>query len=414
MLAALRRVGRLLPSTTLSPAHTPCPAHTLSPAHTRSYAESRTALRKLAKRRELDAVMSRTKAVFKTYKPITPGIRHLRRPLNPHLWQGRPVLQLTIAKRKSGGRNARGRITVRHRGGGHRQRIRTLDFKREQPGIHDVVRIEYDPGRSAHIALLKNRDPAAEGTNKWSYIVAPEGIRAGDQVQSFRQGIPDGFVPGLDVSKLNSPAAAALDADADADSDSFLAGSAEAIQRDLEQSSSQSLALGLLRTLTLKPGNVLQLRLIPIGTVIHNISLVPTGPGVLVRSAGASGQVVGHEASRYTHVRLQSGEVRKILQDCCATIGRVSNPLWKNRNLGKAGRNRWLGRRPSVRGVAMNANDHPHGGGRGKSKSNKHPVSIWGWGAKGTRTRKPGPKGPKNSNKMVVRERPRGKAKRSN
>jgi ribosomal protein L2 len=272
-----------------------------------------------------------------------------------------------------------------------------------------------------------NRDPKAEGVKKWSYIVAPEGIRAGDQLQSFRQGIPDGFVPGLDVSKLNGTIEQAAQQD-----DTAVAGSAEAMQAQFEKSSSQSLALGLLRTLTLKPGNVLQLRLIPIGTVVHCISLVPTGPGILVRSAGASAQVVGHEATRYTHVRLQSGEVRKVLQDCCATIGRVSNPLWKNRNLGKAGRARWLGRRPTVRGVAMNAyvfsshfihsainaiycsNDHPHGGGRGKSKSNKHPVSIWGWGAKGTRTRKPGPKGPKNSNKMVIRERPRGKATRSN
>ncbi|KAJ7169759.1 mitochondrial ribosomal protein subunit L2 [Mycena filopes] len=352
----------------------------------RAYATSKTALRKLAKKRELDEVMSRTQAVFKHYKPVSPGLRHLRRPLNPHIWEGRPVLQLTIPKRKSGGRNSHGRITVRHRGGGHKQRIRTLDFKRNEPGVHDVVRIEYDPGRSAHIALLKNRDPNAEGVKKWSYIVAPEGIRAGDEVQSFRQGIPEGFIPGLDVEKLNG----------------------------LEQSSSQSLALGLLRALTLKPGNVLRLRLIPIGTVIHNIALVPTGPGILVRSAGSAAQVVGHEASKYTHVRLQSGEVRKVLQDCCATVGRVSNPLWKNRSLGKAGRSRWLGRRPSVRGVAMNANDHPHGGGRGKSKSDKHPVSIWGWGARGTRTRKPGPKGPKNSNKMVIRERPRGKAKRSN
>ncbi|KAJ7092598.1 mitochondrial ribosomal protein subunit L2 [Mycena epipterygia] len=385
------------------------------PAHVRGYAESRHALRKLAKKRELDEVMSRTQAIFKTYKPVSPGIRHLRRPLNPHLWAGRPVMQLTIAKRKSGGRNARGRITVRHRGGGHRQRIRTLDFKREEPGVHDVVRIEYDPGRSAHIALIKNRDPHAQGMKKWSYIIAPEGMRAGDEVQSFRQGIPEGFVPGLDISRLNQKVGALEPDFQDQDlDDGVVTGSAEAIQRELERSSSQSLALGLLRTLTLKPGNVLQLRLIPIGTVVHNISLVPTGPGVLVRSAGSSGQVVGQEATRYTHVRLQSGEIRKILQDCCATIGRVSNPLWKNINLGKAGRARWLGRRPSVRGVAMNANDHPHGGGRGKSKSNKHPVSIWGWGAKGTRTRKPGPKGPKNNNKMVVRERPRGKAARSN
>ncbi|KAF8213172.1 ribosomal protein L2 [Mycena galopus ATCC 62051] len=378
MLAALRRGLSSRPL--LAP---PAP-------HVRAYAaESRSAVRKLAKKRELEEAMSRTKAIFKTYKPVSPGIRHLRRPLNPHIWEGRPVLQLTIPKRKSGGRNARGRITVRHRGGGHKQRIRILDFKREEPGIHDVVRIEYDPGRSAHIALLKSRDPNAEGPKKWSYIVAPEGIRAGDEVQSFRQGIPQGFVPGLDIAKLNGM-------QAEEDSDDPL-----------------SLALGLLRTLTLRPGNVLRLRLIPIGTVIHNIALLPTGPGILVRSAGSAAQVVGSDA-RYTHVRLQSGEVRKVLQDCCATIGRVSNPLWKGRNLGKAGRARWLGRRPSVRGVAMNANDHPHGGGRGKSKSDKHPVSIWGWGAKGTRTRKPGPKGPKNSNKMVIRERPRGKAVRSN
>ncbi|KAJ7786184.1 mitochondrial ribosomal protein subunit L2 [Mycena metata] len=363
MLAALRR-GLLGP--------------TAGPS-VRAYATtSKYALRKLAKKRELDEVMSRENAVFKTYKPVSPGLRHLRRPLNPHIWEGRPVLQLTIPKRKSGGRNSHGRITVRHRGGGHKQRIRTLDFKRNEPGVHDVVRIEYDPGRSAHIALLKNRDPNAQGVKKWSYIVAPEGLRAGGEVQSFRQGIPEDML------------------------------------QQLEQSSSQSLALGLLRALTLKPGNVLRLRLIPIGTVIHNIALLPTGPGILVRSAGSAAQVVGHEASKYTHVRLQSGEVRKVLQDCCATVGRVSNPLWKNRSLGKAGRARWLGRRPSVRGVAMNANDHPHGGGRGKSKSDKHPVSIWGWGARGTRTRKPGPKGPKNSNKMVVRERPRGKAKRSN
>ncbi|KAJ6604528.1 translation protein SH3-like domain-containing protein [Mycena vulgaris] len=401
MLAALRRgAERLLQTPTLP--------------HVRSYAESRHAIRKLAKKRELDEVMSRTQAAFKTYKPVSPGIRHLRRPLNPHLWAGRPVLQLTIAKRKTGGRNARGRITVRHRGGGHRQRIRTLDFKRDEPGVHDVVRIEYDPGRSAHIALLKSRDPLAQGMKKWSYIVAPEGIRAGDEVQSFRQGIPEGFVPGLDISKINGRVGGLEAVPEEAEEFDEDIDEAERMQRELEKTSSQSLALGLLRTLTLKPGNVLKLRLIPIGTVVHNVCLVPTGPGVLVRSAGSSAQVVGHEATRYTHVRLQSGEVRKILQDCCATIGRVSNPLWKNRNLGKAGRSRWLGRRPSVRGVAMNANDHPHGGGRGKSKSDKHPVSIWGWGAKGTRTRKPGPKGPKNSNKMVVRERPRGKAKRSN
>jgi ribosomal protein L2 len=289
----------------------------------------------------MDAALTRTAAIFKTYKPVSPGIRHLRRPLNPHIYEGRPVRLLTIAKRKSGGRNAHGHITVRHRGGGHRQRIRTIDFTRQEPGVHDVVRIEYDPGRSAHIALVRNRDTKVEGMKKWSYIIATEGMRAGDEVQSFRQGIPDGFVPASkDVSK-----------------EERLQGSQEEGDGiDSVESSAQSLAIGILRTMTLKPGNVLPLRLIPPGTVIHNVALSPKGPGILVRSAGSFGQVIAHEDSgRYTQVRLQSGEVRKVLQDCCATIGKVSNPLWKSRHLGKAGRSRWLGWRPSVRGVAMNA-----------------------------------------------------------
>ncbi|KAF9528109.1 translation protein SH3-like domain-containing protein [Crepidotus variabilis] len=369
------------------------PAQTYLP--TRTYASE---IWKNVKKSELKDALVRTTELYKTYKPVSPGIRHLRRPLNPHIFPGRPLRFLTVAKRKNGGRNHSGKITVRHQGGGHRQRIRVIDFMRENPGIHDVVRIEYDPGRSAHIALLHNRDPAAVGSAKWSYIIATEGMRAGDQVQSFRQGIPDDFVPGFKGS---------MDSKKKPNSRSN-----QTNQEDTEAASAQSLALGLLRSMTLKPGNVLPLRLIPTGTVINTISLKPNGPGILVRSAGSFGQLVAQEdKSRYVHVRLQSGEVRKVLGDCCATIGKVSNSLWKNRSLGKAGRARWLGIRPTVRGMAMNANDHPHGGGRGKSKSNKHPVSIWGWGTKGTRTRKPGPKGPKNSNKMVVRERPRGKEK---
>ncbi|KAF8899353.1 translation protein SH3-like domain-containing protein [Infundibulicybe gibba] len=375
----------------------PLPGAQLASALRRNVSAYATEVWKNTKNTEMETALTRTAAIFKTYKPVTPGIRHLRRPLNPHLYEGRPVRLLTIPKRKTGGRNAHGHITVRHRGGGHKQRIRTLDFMRQEPGVHDVVRIEYDPGRSAHIALLMNRDPTAEGKSKWSYIVATEGMRAGDQVQSFRQGIPDGFVPGLDISSEKEKKLVQKDN-----------GENPGAEITTAESSAQSLALGILRTMTLKPGNVLPLRLIPPGTVVHNIALSPQGPGILVRSAGSFGQVIAHEESgRYTQVRLQSGEVRKVLQDCL-------NPLWKNRHLGKAGRSRWLGWRPSVRGVAMNANDHPHGGGRGKSKSNKHPVSIWGWGTKGTRTRKPGPKGPKNSNKMVIRERPRGKEKRSN
>ncbi|KAI0756215.1 mitochondrial ribosomal protein subunit L2 [Daedaleopsis nitida] len=346
---------------------------------------------------EVNAALARTSVLYKTYKPITPGIRHLKRPLTPHLYQGRPLRELTVALRKRGGRNHHGHITVRHRGGGHKQRIRIIDFMRTESGPCDVVRIEYDPGRSAHIALIKNRNPELAGGNVWSYILAPDNLRAGDVVESFRQGIPDGLVPGFVDSKNLRGNALGEDGG----------------EQQSQSASTASLALGVLRSLTIKPGNVVPLRLIPPGTIIHNIALNPQGRAVLVRSAGTFGQVVAHEESgKYSQVRLQSGEVRKVLQDCVATIGKVSNPLWKNRNLGKAGRSRWLGRRPHVRGMAMNRNDHPHGGGRGKSKGNKQPRSVWGWIAKGVRTRKPGPKGPKNSNKMVIRERPRGKEKR--
>jgi len=351
---------------------------------------------------EVNAALVRTQDIFKTYKPITPGIRHLKRPLSPHLYQGRPLRQLTVALRKSGGRNSHGRITVRSRGGGHKRRIRLVDFMRTTPGRHDVVRIEYDPGRSAHIALIKNRDPSVDGSKVWSYILAPEGLRAGDVVQSFRMGIPDDLVPGFKDSKDIRGKALEQKQSLYAEVD------------EVQTTSAASLALGMLRAITLKMGNVLPLRLIPTGTVIHNIALHPDRRACLVRSAGTFATIVTHEEDgKYTQVRLQSGEIRYVLQDCVASIGKVSNPLWKNRNLGKAGRARWLGRRPHVRGVAMNRCDHPHGGGRGKSKGNKQPRSIWGWLTKGKRTRKPGPKGPKNSNKMVVRERPRGKDKRA-
>lgn len=287
---------------------------------------------------ELNLAFRRSEELYKTYKPITPGIRHLKRPLAPHLYQGRPLRQLTVALRKKGGRNGHGRITVRFRGGGHKRRIRVLDFMRTEPGPHDVVRIEYDPGRSAHIALLKSRNRNAK--QPWSYILAPDGLRAGQVVESFRQGIPDGLVPGFIDSKTIR--GKSLEAGASTE----IAGLS---------SSSASLALGVLRSTTLKTGNVLPLRLIPTGTIIHGIALDPEGRAILVRSAGTFAQVITHEDSgKYTHVRLQSGEIRKVLQDCVATIGRVSNTLWENRNLGKAGRNRWLGRRPRVRGMAMN------------------------------------------------------------
>jgi ribosomal protein L2 len=204
------------------------------------------------------------------------------------------------------------------------------------------VRIEYDPGRSAHIALLQSREENA-GSQKFSYILAPEGLRAGDTVQSFRMGIPDDIAPNY-MLLAEQPAAQPAD------------GGEESTKSSTNVSTDISLAMGLLRSITVKSGNVLPLKLIPPGTSIHNISLKPEGRGILVRSAGSFGTIVAHtNGDRYVQVRLQSGEIRKILQDCCATIGVVSNPLWKDRSLGKAGRNRWLGHRPKVRGVAMNA-----------------------------------------------------------
>lgn len=286
----------------------------------------------------VNASLADTAALFKTYKPVTPGLRHLRRPRNAHLYEGRPVRDLTVPRRKKGGRNNQGRITVRHIGGGHKQRIRIVDFARNTPGIHDVVRIEFDPGRSAHIALLQSRDASA-GPLKFSYILAPEGLRAGDTVQSFKMGIPADIAPEYASQQELSEASEEKDLTA-----------ASGASTDM------SLAMGLLRSITVKAGNVLPLKLIPPGTSIHNISLKPGGRGILVRSAGSYGTIVAHaDGDRYVQVRLQSGEIRKVLQDCCATIGAVSNPLWKDRSLGKAGRSRWLGHRPKVRGVAMNA-----------------------------------------------------------
>jgi len=389
MLAAARCGASLLRSCGTSVATFTSASSVLARSHapTRTYAsEARHAPT------EVSDAFRQMEARFKTYKPMTPSLRHLKRPVSAHLYRGGPLRQLTAALRKKGGRNHHGRITIRFRGGGHRRRVRIIDFMRTEPGPHDVVRIEYDPGRSAHIALLRNRASNVAGSKLWSYILAPEGLRAGDVVESFRLGIPAGRVPGFTDSKT-------------------LRG--KALETGGELVTGATLSLGVLRTETLKVGNVLPLRLIPTGTIIHSVALKPDGRSILVRSAGTFATLLAHEEDgKCSHVRLQSGEVRKVLQDCVATIGKVSNPLWKNRSLGKAGRNRWLGRRPRVRGMAMNRCDHPHGGGRGRSKGNKHPQSVWGWLTKGKRTRKPGPKGPKGSNKMVVTERPRGKQKR--
>ncbi|KUJ20393.1 ribosomal protein L2 [Mollisia scopiformis] len=309
--------------------------------------------------------------MMRTYKPRTPGVRHLKRPINDHLWKGRPFLPLTFAKKGhgKGGRNNSGRVTIRHRGGGHKRRIRTVDFLRMAPGKHTVERIEHDPGRSAHIALLNE-----EATGRKSYIVAAEGMRAGDVVQSYRAGIP----------------------------------------RDLLESMGGVVDPGVLAAKTAWRGNCLPLHMIPIGTIIYNVGSTKGKGAVFCRSAGTYATVVSKDdettqgGNKYVNVRLQSGEIRKVSKDACATIGVASNPHYQHRQLGKAGRSRWLNIRPTVRGLAMNAADHPHGGGRGKSKGNVNPVSPWGMPAKGGyKTRKV-----RKPNKWVVTARERNHGKR--
>ncbi|KAL1996603.1 hypothetical protein VTN49DRAFT_7468 [Thermomyces lanuginosus] len=341
-------------------------------------------------------------AVVRKYKPRTPGVRHLRRPINDHLWKGRPVYKLTFPKKGhgKGGRNNTGRVTVRHRGGGHKRRIRIVDFARRAPGPHIVERIEHDPNRTAHIALIRNME-----TKQLSYILAADGLRAGDIVQSYMSGIPD----------------------------------------DLLKSMGGTIDPGVLAARTAWRGNCLPLHMIPVGTMIFNVGLRPGQGGVLCRSAGTFATVIakgtdqqrneehkqalegppteGAEEEKplslrerqrmqrladHVTIRLQSGEVRLIHKDCCATIGIASNPNHQYAQLGKAGRARWLGIRPTVRGVAMNAKDHPHGGGRGKSKGNVHPKSPWGIPAKSGYKTRPRWK----INKAVVVPRPRNQGKR--
>ncbi|CAO3682415.1 unnamed protein product [Rhizopus stolonifer] len=282
---------------------------------------------------------------FKTKKPSTPGKRWLKRVPRDHLYKGKAVRALTVAKRSTGGRNNRGRITIRHRGGGHKRRIRVLDWHRQEPGTQTVVRLEHDPGRTAWIALLKHNK-----TGQQSYIVAPHGLRAGDQVTSYR---------------------ALKDENSD-----------------------------ITRTVSIDPGNCMPLKMIPVGTIVHNIGLKRNGPGVMARAAGAYAQLIQTGETGYAQVRLSSGEVRLVPVDACATIGAVSNPDHQHEMMGKAGRLRWMGIRPTVRGMAMNSVDHPHGGGRGKSKGNKDPRSPWGVLAKGGKTRKA-------PNPFVVKPRPR-------
>lgn len=381
-------------------------------------------------------------SALRRYTPRTPGIRHLVRPINDHIYKGRPVFKLTFPKKGQslGGRNNTGHVTVRHRGGGHKRRIRVVDFDRQAPGVHFVERIEHDPGRTAHIALV-----ADSATGKKSYIIAAEGLRAGDTVQSYRSGIPEALL----------------------------------------RSMGGSIDKGVLASKTAWRGNCLPLGMIPLGTPIFNIALERDGKALYSRSAGTHGFVIGkgedavqkelikqweakrvrdktraiqkaekirveqiarkeakelarkeaaekgamddvweaeqgieqefenaaaadteiaarqleddedeekegelklsdedmrklERAAQYVTVRLSSGEIRLIDKDAVATVGVASNGNHQYRQLGKAGRSRWLGIRPTVRGVAMNANEHPHGGGRGKGKGNHDPVSPWG------------------------------------
>jgi large subunit ribosomal protein L2 len=257
---------------------------------------------------------------LKTYKPTTPGQRQLVLVDRRELWKGGPVKALTVGKRESGGRNNLGRITQRWRGGGHKRRLRTVDFKRGKREVSaEVVRLEYDPNRSGFLALIKYED------GELAYILAPQRLKEGDKVIAGER---------VDV----------------------------------------------------KPGNAMPMRNIPIGTIIHNVEMKPGKGGQLARAAGTYVQLVGRDAG-YALLRLASGEVRMVRAECMATIGAVSNPDRQNISIGKAGRNRWLGRRPSVRGVAMNPIDHPHGGGEGRTSGGRHPVTPWGKGTKGTKTR---------------------------
>lgn len=287
---------------------------------------------------------------FKTKKPSTPGKRWLKRVPRDHLYKGKAVRALTVAKRGTGGRNNTGRITIRHRGGGHKRRIRIIDWNRQEAGSQTVLRLEHDPGRTAWIALLKD-----DSTGKLSYIVAPHGIRAGDKVTSYRSNNTNG-------------------------------GGSEQEQ--------------ITRTVAIDVGNCMPLKMIPVGTILHNIGLKRHGPAIMARSAGAYAQLIQTGESGYAQVRLSSGEVRLVPVDACATIGAVCNPDHQHEMLGKAGRSRWLGIRPTVRGMAMNSCDHPHGGGRGKSKGNKDPRSPWGVLSKGGKTRK-------TPNQFIVKPRPR-------
>ena len=270
---------------------------------------------------------------IKQFKPYTHARRFMSIQERKDITTDVPERSLLEPLRKSGGRNNRGRITMRHIGGGHRRLYRLIDFKRNKTGVQGkVATIEYDPNRNARIALVHYSD----GDKR--YIIAPKDLKVGSTVISG---------PEADIT----------------------------------------------------PGNALKLRDIPIGTIIHNLELEPGRGAKLVRAAGTSAQLMAKDG-KYAYIRMPSGELRLILQECMASIGQVGNEDYENISLGKAGKSRWLGIRPTVRGMVMNPVDHPMGGGEGRSKGNKHPVSPWGTPAKGYRTRKKKP-----SDRLIVRRR---------
>jgi large subunit ribosomal protein L2 len=275
---------------------------------------------------------------LRKYKPTSAGRRFMTVSTFEEVTKTEPEKSLLEPLTKKGGRNNQGRITTRHQGGGHKRRYRVIDFKRTKDGVPaKVAAIEYDPNRSARIALLHY----ADGDKR--YILAPARLRVGDRVESG---------PEADI----------------------------------------------------KPGNALPLANIPTGTMVHNVELKPGRGGQMARSAGSSVQLVAKEGS-YATLRLPSGEMRRVLLTCRATIGQVGNVDHENVSGGKAGRSRWRGKRPTVRGSAMNPVDHPHGGGEGKSKGGRHPVKPWGVPTLGKRTRRKR----KESDKLIVRGRRRGK-----
>lgn len=270
---------------------------------------------------------------IKQFKPTSPGRRFMSGAEFNEVTRDQPESKLVRPLKKHGGRNSNGRITVRHRGGGHKRRYRVIDFKRNKIGVAaKVSAIEYDPNRSARIALLHYAD------GEKAYILAPDQLKVGDEVISSRHA-------------------------------------------------------------DIKPGNSLPLRFIPLGTMVHNIELKRGRGGQMVRAAGVGAQVLAKDDS-YAHIRLPSNEVRLVNVDCRATVGQVSNIEHGQVKLGKAGRKRWLGRRPAVRGVAMNPVDHPMGGGEGRSSGGRHPCTPWGKPTKGYKTRKQ-----TGSDKFIVKRR---------